>query len=323
VSDSLSVFGFHDGHACGWYRILMPFEQMALAGHGVETHCGWTEKAREYRIIVGQRISRYGALPIWRRLRAQHRLVYETDDDLWSIDPTNFAAKLAHSPDVIDATEQAIAAAHLVTVSTDALAEVLRRFHDNVVVLPNHIPAALLDIERPRRERVTVGWAGGGSHLRDIALVAPQLRRFFARNPDLDFHTIGTDFRSAMTLPGRHTEWNQDIWGYYRTIDFDVGLAPLVDSIFNRSKSDIKAKEYAALGIPVIATDSEPYREFVVDGETGFLVRHEHEWSKRLYELTQDAAMREEMGAKAKAHAARWTYEGGFHRWVQAYRSLI
>lgn len=305
------------------YRILTPLEQLAANGIRAATHCGWTDDARDYAVIVGQRISRYAALPIWRRLRANHRLVYETDDDVWSIDPTNFAAKIAHTADVIDATEQAIMAANLVTVSTEPLAEVLRRRHDNVVVLPNHISAGMLDIDRPRRDRVTVGWAGGDSHLRDIGMVAPKLRRFFERNPAVDFHIIGTDYREALNLPGRHTGWFQDVWKYYRTIDFDIGLAPLVDSVFNVSKSPIKAMEYAALGIPVIASYSEPYREFVVDGETGYLVRDEHEWSKRLYELAHDAAMREEMGAKAKAHAARWTIEDGYSRWEAAYRSLL
>lgn len=318
----IDAFGFHDGHACGAYRILAPFAEMDAAGHRVATHCGWTEEARDYHVIVGQRISRMHALPIWRRLRLKHRLVYETDDDLWSIDPTNFEAISGHTLDVIDATEQAIAAAHLVTVSTEPLAEVLRKFHDNVVVLPNHIDAELLKVERPRRDRVTVGWAGGGSHLRDIAMVAPRLRRFFERNPRVDFHTIGTDYRVAMRLPGRHTDWNPDIAAYYRTIDFDIGLAPLVDSVFNRSKSAIKALEYAALGIPVIASDLEPYRAFVQDGVTGYLVRDDHEWTKRLFELANDAAMREEMGAAAKRAAAGWTIQDGYRRWVDAYRSL-
>ena len=318
----IDAFGFHDGHACGAYRILAPFAEMAAAGHRVATHCGWTDEARDHRVIVGQRISRTHALPIWRRLQLNHRLVYETDDDVWSIDPTNFAAVLGHTPDVIDATEQAIAAAHLVTVSTEPLAEVLRRFHDNVVVLPNHVDAALLDLDRPRRDRVTVGWAGGDSHLRDIAMVAPHLRRFFARNPAVDFHTIGTDYRPAMKLPGRHTDWNPDIGAYYRSIDFDIGLAPLVDSVFNRSKSAVKALEYAALGIPVIASDLEPYRPFVEHGVTGFLVRDDHEWSKRLYELASDTAMREEMGAAARRRAAEWTIQTGYQRWVDAYRSL-
>lgn len=318
-----SVFGFHDGFACGWYRILMPFAEMERAGMRVATHCGWTEDARDYQVIVGQRISRYEALPIWRRLSLKHRLVFETDDDTWSIDPSNFAAKWAHTPDVIEATELAIRYSHLVTVSTNHLAEVVSKFNPNVVVLPNHIKASLLEMRRPRRDRLTVGWAGGDSHLRDIALVAPRLRRFFERNPDVDFHTIGTDYRTALTLPGRHTGWFADTEQYYEAVDFDIGLAPLIDSTFNRSKSAIKALEYAALGIPVIASDVQPYREFVVDGETGYLVGDDHMWSKRLYELVNDAAMREEMGAKAKAHAASWTIEDGYKRWVREYQKLV
>lgn len=323
VTDPLSVFGFHDGHACGWYRLRMPLDQLQQAGHQVDVNYGWTERCEDYRIIVGQRIGKPEALPLWRRLAARHKLVYETDDDVFTIDSWNVGAHLTHSPEVIDAVEFAATAAHLVTVSTEPLAEVMRRYNDNVVVLHNRIDAALLDVRRPWRDRVTVGWAGGDSHLRDFQAVAPQLRRFLKRNPAVDFHNIGTDYLKPMKLPGRHTPWSADIWDYYRSIDFDIGIAPLADIPFNRSKSAIKALEYAALGIPVIASDSEPYRPFVVDGVTGWLVRHEHEWAKRLYELVNDEAMRLEMGRAAKQRAAEWTIQRGWPEWEAAYRSLM
>lgn len=321
--DNLSVFGFHDGHACGYYRILLPLREMDAAGHSVDVNHGYSDRCEDRRIIVGQRISRGEALPIWRRLAARHKLVFETDDDVFTIDSWNVGASLAHTPEVIDATQFAATAAHMVTVSTEPLAEVMRRYNDNVVVLPNHIDGALLDIERPRRDRVTVGWAGGDSHLRDFEMVAPALKRFLARNPYVDFHNIGTSYLRPMKLPGRHTPWAADIFDYYRSVDFDVGIAPLADMPFNRSKSHIKAVEYAALGIPVIASDVEPYRDFVVDGATGWLVRHEHEWGKRLYELTHDAAMREEMGAAAKERARGWVIQDGWTKWADAYRTLM
>jgi len=323
VTGPLSVFGFEDGHACGYYRIRQPFDQLQKAGHDVDTNHGSDERCEDYRIIVGQRISKADALPVWRRLAARHKLVYETDDDVFTIDTWNVAAHFTHSPEVIDAVEFAATVSHMVTVSTEPLAEVMRRYNDNVVVLPNHIDAGLLDIDRPRRDRVTVGWAGGDSHLRDFDMVAPQLRRFLERNPAVDFHNIGTSFLKPMKLPGRHTGWHADVWDYYRSIDFDVGIAPLVDMPFNRSKSWIKALEYAALGIPVIASDSEPYRPFVVDGVTGWLVRSDHEWGKRLYELCNDTGMREEMGRAAKARAAEWTIQRGWPMWEAAYRSLM
>lgn len=318
----MRIFGFHDGHACGRYRILLPFDQLQKHGHDVDVNWGYHDRCENYRIIVGQRVGKPEALPIWRRMKARHRLVYETDDDVFSIDPTNAAAYLTHSPEVVDAVEFAAGVADLVTVSTQPLAEVMRRYNDNVVVLPNHIEAALLDVQRPRRERVTVGWAGGDSHLIDFAAIADQLRRFLRRNPHVDFHNIGTSYLRPFQLPGRHTGWAADMWDYYRSIDFDIGIAPLADTVFNASKSAIKAIEYAALGIPVIASDVEPYREFVIDGVTGYLVRREHEWSRRLYELANDEAMRTEMGAKAREHAADRTIEKGWPLWEAAYRSL-
>lgn len=318
----MRIHGFHDGHACGYYRIRLPMDALSAHGHDITTSWGWDDTANGAPIIVGQRVSKTNALPIWRRLRPNHRLVYETDDDVWTIDPTNFSAVLTHDQATLDAAEQAIGAAHLVTVSTEPLAEVVRRYHDNVVVLPNHIDGRMLDLERPRRDRVTVGWAGGDSHLRDLMMVAPHLRRLVDRNPTVDLHTIGTDYRRVCNLPGRYTDWSADLWDYYRSIDFDIGLAPLVESTFNRSKSAIKAMEYAALGIPVIASDLEPYRPFVLDGVTGYLVRSEHEWMKRLRELVNDEAMREEMGRKAKEHAAAFTIQRGWKLWQSAYASL-
>jgi glycosyltransferase involved in cell wall biosynthesis len=323
AADELSVFGFHDGHACGWYRVRLPFDQLERNGHQVEVNYGWTERCEDYRIIVGQRVGKPEALPIWRRLKARHRLVYETDDDVFTIDSLNVAAYLTHSPQIIDAVEFAATIADMVTVSTEPLAEVMRRYNDNVVVLPNHIPDDLLTLERPVREQVTVGWAGGDSHLRDFEAVAPQLRRFLDRNPHVDFHTIGTSYLRPFKLRGRHTGWCQDIWDYYRSVDFDVGIAPLADTVFNQSKSAIKAIEYAALGIPVIASDVEPYRPFVLDGVTGYLIRQPHEWGKRLRELTHDHAMRAEMAAKAKEHAANWVIGRGWPMWEQAYQSLL
>jgi glycosyltransferase involved in cell wall biosynthesis len=319
---SLSVFGFHDGHACGYYRVLLPLRELAANGVSVDVNYGICERYEDYRVVVGQRVSKQAALPIWRRMAAKHRLVYETDDDVFSIDPSNTMAYLTHDDDAADATEFAAMAADMVTVSTDHLAEVMSKYNRNVVVLKNRIDGALLDLDRPRRDRVTVGWAGGDSHVRDFDMVSAQLRRFFERNPAVDFHNIGSNYLRVFKLPGRHSGWQQDIFDYYRLIDFDIGIAPLADTVFNRSKSAIKAIEYGALGIPVVASDVEPYRDYVIDGKTGFLVRSEHEWGKRLYELVNDEAMRTEMGAAAKEHAARFTIQTGWRLWEQAYSTL-
>src|SRR3546814_14721972 len=67
------------------------------------------------------------------------------------------------------------------------------------------------------------------------------------------------------------TKWVPTPEEFFRSIDYAVGVAPLSDTTFNRSKSDIKFLELAALGIPTIASDVAPYRS-IRHGETGLQI---------------------------------------------------
>lgn len=322
----MKVIGVHDKSGCGWYRVRLPFGELANRGHDVATTSGTVSYAdlAGWPLVIGQRMDKHDGLPVWRRLRATSRLVFEIDDDVFTIDPTNTLAYTAYQRvDTRDAVQHAAEVADLVTVTVEPLAEVMRRYNPHVAVLPNCVPDELLTHERPRRDRLVLGWAGGASHAMDLHEVARPVRRFLERNPHVELHLIGTDYRPTLGCGGRFTAWDADPWGYYRNIDFDIGIAPLVDTPFARSKSGIKALEYAALGIPVVASDIEPYRGVVLDGVTGYLVRQEHEWGKRLYELANDADMRAEMGRAAREHAARWAISRRVHEWETAYGGLL
>jgi glycosyltransferase involved in cell wall biosynthesis len=160
-----------------------------------------------------------------------------------------------------------------------------------------------------------------------MGVIAKPARRFLERRRDWDMHLMGVDYRPTI----RHQRVSFTPWvhvvddpvGYYGGIDFDVGLAPLYPSRFSESKSAIKCLEYAALGIPVIASDCAAYRDFVVHGVTGFLVRRDHEWLRYMDELATDRELRESMGAKAREVARGWTVEDGWKHWESAYRSLL
>lgn len=323
----MRIHGFWDGGACGMIRVLLPLDALRdLGGHEVSTSYGWTagqDMADRAELLIGQRFDRLEAAAIWRRLAARHRLVYEIDDDLWNVDPVNLQAQRLRLPSAQDAVQASIEVADLVTVTTEPLAELVSKFNRNVVVLPNCIDGRALELERPRRERLVVGWAGGSSHLRDLAHVTQPLQRFQRRSPQVDFHMVGTDYRKLMGLRGRHTPWEADLFTYYGTMDFDIGLAPLAPTVFNRSKSGIKAIEYMARGIPVIASDREPYRPIIRHGVDGFLVRLDHEWIKYLRELTYDRELRERMGRAARERVRRWTIQRRWKDWEAVYAGLL
>ncbi|MGH3677260.1 MAG: glycosyltransferase [Mycobacterium sp.] len=277
-------------------------------------------------VIVGQMIGGVYNAPIvqrwWRRLANDAGLVYELDDDPFNVEPHNPAYGEYGSPVRQDSITRCIQVADLVTASTDVLAQRIRRLNPNVVVLQNRIDENVLQLIRPRCGRLTIGWAGGVSHLNDIKECAYGLRRALDRH-DVEAHFIGADFRRLIARPVRYTPWCDNTTDYYRLIDFDIGLAPLAPTVFSESKSHIKALEYAALGIPVIASDVAAYRNFVVDGVTGWLVRREHEWASRLRQLICDEEMRREMGTNARELAADWTIQHGWQEWESAYQSVL
>jgi glycosyltransferase involved in cell wall biosynthesis len=341
----LRIFAAHDGGSgCCWYRITMPLQELAkhdgfevtLADAGDRDGHRSPVTARHlegHDVIIGQRLTKHDGLGIWRGARTPFtRLVYETDDDALTVNAENWQAySLFQREDIRDAIIHGAQVSDLITVSTQHLAEVMaeQTGNDNVTVLPNHVPGWVLDIARPPRPRPAVGWQGGASHGADIGLVADPVRRFLKRFPGWDLELCGTDYRPTFRADAdrmTYVDWvrvNDDPRGYYQTMNFDIGLAPLLSNDFNRSKSYIKALEYNALGIPVLASDVEPYRGYVKDGVNGFLIRRDHEWLKRLSELASDDGLREKMSTQSRECAREYTIERGYKLWADAYENLF
>jgi glycosyltransferase involved in cell wall biosynthesis len=261
--------------------------------------------------------------------------VYENDDDVFSITRENADAYDAYREggDVREATLRYCRTANLVTTTTPHLADRFREMLHGmapVEVLPNYIPSWVLDLPRDTPDRrMRIGYAGGSSHLRDIHTATPSVRRFMQRFPDWDLFINGVDYRDKFKCPPErsfHVPWihvTDDPEVYYRAVDFDIGICPLLSTRFSRSKSAVKALEYFSRGTPVVASDVEPYRRFIDHGVNGFLAKADHEWLKYLSLLASDEELRLKMGAAAKEKARASTIEEHWPKWVNAYKMLF
>ena len=293
--------------------------------------------AEDTDVIVAQRASSYEGLGLWRRWGSTpwRRTVYENDDDVFSITRENSAAydAYAEGTDVREATMRYISTANMVTTTSPHLGDRFREMTGNrvaVEVLPNYVPAWVLDLPRDSPDRrLRIGWAGGSSHARDIHMATPSVRRFMKRYPGWDLYINGVDYRRQFRCPPErsyYTDWihvTDEPKLYYRSIDFDIGICPLLSTQFSRSKSWVKALEYFSRGIPVIASDVEPYRRFIDHGVNGFLAKTDHEWLKYLCELASDEELRAKMGEAAKQKAQENTIEQHYAKWVNAYKRLF
>lgn len=313
----------------GYYRMYLPFKHLTQnSGHNVlipapgrQLPAPKAEDLEGIDVTVMQRPAHARGLQQWKDWGGITKRVYECDDDMLNVDPSG----LPHltKSDLHDTIRECLQISELVTVSTEPLAEQFSQYNDNVVVLPNYINAELLDLERPRRDKLTLGWAGGVSHLADWAIVQDPIRDALAEHPDIDLHFVGNDFSPMLGRRARFDPWEMNVWDYYKNVDFDIGVAPLADSGFNRCKSYIRCLEYGALGIPVVASNVTPYRDYIIDGTTGYLVDNGEQWRARIRELINDADAREEMGAKAKLHAANYTIQEHWTEWRDAYIRLV
>jgi len=225
--------------------------------------------------------------------------------------------------EVRDAIRECASAARLVTVTTEPLAEIFRQFNDEVAVLPNRLPGWLLGVERPRHARLTIGWQGGVSHSRDLAMIA-QAWRDVVDETDCRGHFVGADYRPMLRPHGFDaTDWIVPPEATFAKVDFDIALAPLSDHPFNDSKSPVKVLEYCALGIPVIASDHHVYRPHVQHGVTGFLCSTPGEWREAMRLLASEPALRAGMGAAARQSVEHLTVEACWQQWAATYERAM
>jgi glycosyltransferase involved in cell wall biosynthesis len=76
----------------------------------------------------------------------------------------------------------------------------------------------------------------------------------------------------------------------------DIGLAPLPDNRFTRGKCGFKILQYAAAGLPVVASPVGVNAEYVRDKVTGFIAMSSSEWIDRITQLIENRQLGERMG---------------------------
>jgi glycosyltransferase involved in cell wall biosynthesis len=314
---------------CAFYRCHLPAAELARRGH--ETHVAYVwcdsfvgkgEGWLKPDVLVGQRVTNPGPTETWRTACRDPDIhtVFELDDDLLNIDPSNSVAyEFFGRPDNRARLIGNIAMADAVTVSTPPLAEAIRPINKNVYVVPNTMPDAVMNLD-PGYVGFDIGWHGSSTHNMDWDFAADQIKRWLKRNSDRNMLMIGADYGSAWGLPNyQHKDWVSPVPALWDAFNFRIGVAPLRPHRFNRSKSHIKALEYASRGIPTIATFAEPYQDFIQHGVNGALIRRDHEWGEWLRALTENPEIRQELGLNAFKRARQFTTEEWGGKWCEAY----
>lgn len=335
MSKVLFWSGSDDGSS--WYRCDLPADALRWEGHatGVAQQVSHDD-LRSADVVVGSRIANPSAAAAWELLSVRPpaerpRLVLDLDDAYFQLDPSNPAAASWDIPQ-LNRLARSILASDTITVASVALKEHVERFVGrpsgkelDIQVVPNGLHAGWLgtprDYEAEDRELV-VGWSGTGSSARDFDLIQHALARIVEYGNGLvklRFVGLPHDHPSVSYLRGaiprrlhdlvESVEWVKHGQDYLSAVaGFDIWLAPYRSDPFVDAKFPTKALEAGMLGIPLVASDVRPYREWN-DGPTagGITLIPDHlpwMWGRMLKECVDSAELRRTKGEAGRSRAA-------------------
>lgn len=244
------------------------------------------------RVMFGSVVDRLG------RARANGQIIVnDVDDWYWGMSPANHAYAATNpktNPEEnIDHYKKILSGSSVVIASTPYLADRLRDF----VKTPVHIINNYIDLKRftPRHhsdvEKPVIGWVGSTSHrsndLEIMRGVGNQLLDFANLHHSGHLHgartfaeAVGVDPKSVSTLPMASPD------DYPKLMTMDIGIVPLTDIPFNNAKSYIKGLEYAASGIPFVASAVGEYLRLERDYGIGKTAKKPIKWITHLKNLS-------------------------------------
>jgi glycosyltransferase involved in cell wall biosynthesis len=310
-----------------WYRADQPATALGWRGH--QTWVGEVLPASvvaKASVIVGSRIARPEALESWRQFKEQgKRLVLDLDDDYFGVEERNTGAYEYWSQfDVQQNLRTACELADTITVASDRIGDAVRAAlflgHNapQIITIENGLHAGHLSVPRDYEAAdrpLVIGWAGTSATAHDLDLVIPALVKIMAYAPTAQLHLVGIPrahpaLQKLLPFGDRIVafEWLAPTELYHQAVrQFDIWVAPYRANSFTEAKFPTKALEAGMMGIPLIASDIAPYREWAAGAGEVLLVRDHAPWawSANLKAMVDSAANRRAMGDAGRARASR------------------
>ncbi len=106
--------------------------------------------------------------------------------------------------------------------------------------------------------------------------------------------------------------------------NWDIGIIPLVNTEFNKCKSELKYIEFTALGVPIVASDVDAYKDTIEEGVTGFLANNEDEWVNKLSMLIEDPKLRNGILNNAREDILKnYNLKSRAKQWDESFKYLM
>lgn len=261
------------------------------------------------------------------------RVVVDVDDFYKGLESTNLAFEVTDPRKNKRRNrayyEDAILAADTVTVTTPFLLEHYSALHPDVRMVRNGVRLGDFTKRKVRDRRPVIGWMGGIDwRSGDLELLKEWLPDFLDDH-DLLFHHSGhvpgrASFAEVVGIRPERFSCSPmvPIDRISELMTFDIGLVPLTDVPFNHAKSCLKGLEYAASGIPFVASALPEY-EYLHDTGVGRLAKTPWDWSSHLLHLLDPAERNRDAVTNYRVVEKQHTYLARADEWRSVYEGSV
>jgi glycosyltransferase involved in cell wall biosynthesis len=232
-------------------------------------------------ILVLQRCFGDDITPKVRKCRANGmKIIFDIDDALWLLpDASDKEMCKQFGINISVETKQSLKRfleneVDAVICSTEQLKVAMLAFcrPRKVYVVNNYVDPTCfypLDIEKTEDERRGILWYAALGHNYNAGFFADIVNKVLSTDLNVEFTIMGCgkEFKALAPLAEYGNRIHFKEWVDYFTLGivintYDLVLCPIVENPFTVCKSEIKAVEVTACGIPVIMSDVPQYRRF-------------------------------------------------------------
>lgn len=273
-----------------YHRLKVPFERLMRQGFPVRFVMN-TEQMMNLRgettshIVISRGMGFNSYEDFKRECEKQRVMIIVDQDDWWHLDEHNPAYNIYEKGGHRKMITETIKIADEVWVTNKKVMKEVERVtrKPRIRIVSNAIDFDTTNFNYTPREfdDVRFGYVGGTSHLEDLK-------------------TMNYDFKDKHLVLVQNPKYidllhptevipNHSVDTYGRMYDyFNVCLAPLKDTKFNRNKSFLKALEAGATRTAFIGSRIHPYTAIIEDGKNGILCGNANEWKQAIEGITLD-----------------------------------
>jgi hypothetical protein len=297
---------------CTLHRVVVPLAYMGeIKATITDVPTYEILESEKWDIVFYNRLSALDS--DWQEVKKQMgvKVVMDMDDD-WILPPNhlNYYDYLDRKPII----ENNFREADLITVTNEKLANKIKPFNSNILVIPNALPFGYHQFTdtKVEDERVRIFWAGGCTHQHDLDILryplqrlkplASKIKMVLAGYNDTDpvtkyiWDCMFNSFTCNGSLPYTKLHSLEPI-NYMQHYEYaDIMLVPLEKTDWHGCKSNLKMLEAACKKVPVICSNVEPYNR---DKDAPvFWVNSQKDWFIHLKDLILNPNKRIDYGEK-------------------------